>query len=163
MYGLVTPTGTKGSFSPGWCHQPRQKGHPLVWVGVTNRDKRVGPFIPDGATNRDKRGSFCPGWCLQPGQKTSVPPGPANRWTRDKSHILSRAQRQPGQMAWNKGMFCNSVCLTPQGINHANINNCKISQVYMTEPYKRELVANPYLLSEARPTTRQLLHLTPLA
>ena len=30
------------------------------------------------------------------------PAGPASLWTRDKSHILSRAQRQPGQMAWKK-------------------------------------------------------------
>ena len=29
----------------------------------------------------------------------------------------------------------------------------------MTEHYKRELVANPYLFSEALPATRQLLHL----
>ena len=29
----------------------------------------------------------------------------------------------------------------------------------MTEHYKRELVANPYLFYEARPVTRQLLHL----
>ena len=29
----------------------------------------------------------------------------------------------------------------------------------MTEHYKRELVANPYLFFEARPATRQLLHL----
>ena len=110
LSGLITPTGIKGSFSPGWCHQPGQKGHPLVQVGVTNRDKRVGLFIPGGGTNRDKRGSFCPGWCLQPGQKTSVPPpaGLASRWTRDKSHLLSRAQRQSGQMAWNKGLFCSS-------------------------------------------------------
>ena len=97
MSGLVTPTRTKGSFSPGWCHQPGQKGHPLVLVGVTNQDKRVGPFIPDGATNRDKRGSFCPRWCLQLGQKTSVSPvGPASRWTRDKRWLLFRVQRLVG-------------------------------------------------------------------
>ena len=29
----------------------------------------------------------------------------------------------------------------------------------MIEHYKRELEANPYLFSEARPATRQLLHL----
>ena len=69
------------------------------------------PFVPVGDTNRDKRGAFCPGWCLQPGQKAHVPPaGPASRCTRDKSHLLSRAQRLPGQMAWNKGLFCSSVC-----------------------------------------------------
>ena len=70
-----------------------------------------GPFVPVGATNRDKRPPFCLGWCLQPGQKAPVPPspaGPASRWTRDKSHLLSRAQRLPGQIAWNKGLFCSS-------------------------------------------------------
>src|SRR6185312_12045249 len=77
---------------------------PFVPVGNTNRDKRVlltptgikgvGPFVPGGATNRDKRGAFCPGWWLHPGQKAPVPPaGPASLWTRDKSHLLSRAQR----------------------------------------------------------------------
>ena len=67
-------------------------------------------FVPVGGTNRDKRGAFYPGWCLQPEQKAPVPPpaGPASRWTRNKSHILSRAQRQRGQMAWNKGLFCSS-------------------------------------------------------
>ena len=68
------------------------------------------PFVPVGGTNRDKRPPFCPGWCLQPGQKAPVPPaGPASRWTRDKSHILSRAQKLPGQMTWNKDLFCSSV------------------------------------------------------
>jgi len=89
------PTETKGSpFSSGWCYQLGQKSWP-----------------------------FCPGWSYQPGQKvllfqmvapsgtkSSCPPaGPASRWTRDKSHFLSRTQRQPGQMAWNKGLFCSSV------------------------------------------------------
>ena len=36
------------------------------------------------------------------------PAGVASRWTWDKSHLLSRAQRQPVQMAWNKGLFCSS-------------------------------------------------------
>ena len=81
LSGLVPPTGIKWSpFCPGWSHQPGQKG------------------------------TFCPGWYLQPGQKSHVSPaGPASLWTRDKSHILSRAQRQPEQMAWNKGLFCSSV------------------------------------------------------
>ena len=49
-------------------------------------------FVPIGDTNWDKRPPFCPGWCLQPGQKASVPSaGPASRWTRDKSYLLSRA------------------------------------------------------------------------
>src|SRR6185437_3297942 len=87
------------------------KGGTFVPVGGSNRDKRLrGPFVPVGTTNRDKRLPFCPGWCLQPGQKAPVPPaGPASRWTRDKSHLLSRAQRLPGQMARNKGLFYSSV------------------------------------------------------
>ena len=56
--------------------------------------------------------AFFAGWRHQPGQKAPVPPaGPASHWTRDKSHILSRAQRLPGQMAWNKGLFCSSVSI----------------------------------------------------
>ena len=79
------------------------------------------PFIPVGDTNRDKRGSFCPGWWIQPGQKAPVPPaGPASRWTRDKSHLLSRAQRLPGQMAWNKGLFCSSGRRRPSGARGAS-------------------------------------------
>ena len=67
-------------------------------------------FVPVGDTNRDKRGAFYPGWWLQPGQKAPVlPAGPASRWTRDKRHLLSQAQRLPGQMARNKGLFCSSV------------------------------------------------------
>ena len=82
----------------------------FVPVGGSNREKRPAqPFVPVGATNGDKRPPFCPGWCLQPGRKAPVPPGPASRWTRDKSHLLSRAQRLPGQMARNKGLFCSSV------------------------------------------------------
>ena len=89
MSGLVTPTGTKESFSPGWCHQPGQKGHPLVRVGVTNRDKRVGPFILDGATNRDKRESF-------------VPVGASNRDKRPLSPPLAGLTVGPG----TKAIFC---------------------------------------------------------
>src|SRR6185437_3969209 len=72
------------------------------------------PFVPVGGTNRDKRLPFCPGWCLKPGQKAPVPPaGPASRWTRDKSQLLSRAQRLPGQMARNKGLYFSifPICL----------------------------------------------------
>jgi len=37
------------------------------------------------------------------GTKGPRPPaGPASRWIRDKSHLLSRAQRLPEQMTWNK-------------------------------------------------------------
>ena len=44
------------------------------------------------------------------GTKGPCPPaGPASRWTRDKSHILSWAQRLPGQMACYKGLFCSSA------------------------------------------------------
>src|SRR6185312_16340597 len=74
--------GIRGAFCPGWWFQPGQKG----------------------------TRAFCPGWIHQPGQKAPVPPaGPASRWTWDKSHLLSRAQRLPGQMAWNKGLFCSSI------------------------------------------------------
>ena len=86
---------------------------PFVLVGGTNRDKRP-PFCPGWCLQSGQKATraFCPGWCLQPGQKTPVPPpaGPASRWTRDKSYLLSRAQRLPGQMAWNKDLFCSSDC-----------------------------------------------------
>ena len=50
---------------------------------------------------------FCPGWRHQPRQKGGpfIPVGGSNR---DKSYLLSRAQRLPGQMACNKGLFCSS-------------------------------------------------------
>ena len=89
-------------FGPGWYHQPGQKRYPLVQVGGTTRDKRVGPFVRVGATNRDKR-VFCPSWWLQPEQKApTLPACLASRWTRDKSLHLSRVQRQPGQMEGSK-------------------------------------------------------------
>ena len=84
------------------------------------------PFVPVGDTNRDKSGSFYPGLIHQPGQKAPLlsrlvdptgtkgpcpPAGPASRWTRDKRHLLSRAQSQPWQIAWNKDLFCSSVLL----------------------------------------------------
>jgi len=79
---------------------PSQEQQENKWAEWLGRGEREG----------DKgRKAFCPGWCLQPGQKAPVPPaGPASRWTRDKSHLLSRAQRLPGQMARNKGLFCSS-------------------------------------------------------
>jgi hypothetical protein len=94
------------SFVPvnGWTQDRCTSSVP---VGGSNRDKRCMSRLepPTGI----KRGSFCPGWCLQPGQNASVPSiGPASRWTRDKSYLLSRAQMQPGQMVWNKDMFCSS-------------------------------------------------------
>jgi hypothetical protein len=45
------------------------------------------------------------------------------------------------------------------GIYHEYINNYKISQVYTTKHYKRDLVANPYLFPDECLATRQLLHL----
>ena len=54
-----------------------------------------GPFVPGGATNRDKRGTFCPGWYLQPGQKAPVPPP------------LARLAFGPGTKA--------TYCLGPKG------------------------------------------------
>ena len=36
-----------------------------------------GPFVPVGATNRDKNPPFCPGWCLQPGQNSLAPLSPS--------------------------------------------------------------------------------------
>ena len=83
------------AFYPGWWFQPGQKG--------------TRAFVPVGSTNRDKMPPFCSGWWIQPGQKALAPLAyPASRWTRDKSHLLSRAQRLPGQMARNKGLFCSS-------------------------------------------------------
>ena len=108
--------GDKGpkAFCPGWRHQPGQKGGllsrlvtPTGWwpgtkgcAGLLSRlEPATGikghPFVPVGTSNRDK--------------KPLSPAGPASRWTRDKSHLLSRAQRLPGQMVWNKDLFCSSV------------------------------------------------------
>ena len=55
--------------------RPGQKGVPFC-PGSGKRDKKH-PFVPVGNTNRDKRGCqrhvpgapFCPGWCYQPEQK----------------------------------------------------------------------------------------------
>ena len=67
---------------------PSQEQQENKWAEWLGRGEREG----------DKgRKAFYPGWCLQPGQKAPVPPaGPASRWTRDKSHLLSRAQRLSG-------------------------------------------------------------------
>ena len=44
--------------------------HRQGWV----QEKRPAqPFVPVGATNRDKRPPFCPGWWLQPGQNSLAP------------------------------------------------------------------------------------------
>ena len=91
MSGLLPPTGTKGSpFSPGWCYQPGEKG----WA-----------FYPEWSHQPGQKGVILSRLVPPTGTKDICPPaGPASRWTRDKSHLLSRAQRQPEQMAWNKGM-----------------------------------------------------------
>ena len=40
---------THGIFSPGWCHQPGQKGPPAPrWAADT-----WSPLVPVGVTNRD--------------------------------------------------------------------------------------------------------------
>ena len=85
--------------------QEQQENKWAEWLGRGEREGDKGPK------------AFCPGWRHQPGQKAHVPPAsPASRWTRDKSHLLSRAQRLPGQMAWNKGLFCSS-CLSCKALH----------------------------------------------
>ena len=108
---LAGPAGGSGAFCPGWRHQLGQMGGLLSLLVDPTGTKGPRSLLswlepPTGI----KGPPFCPGWCLQPGQKAPVPPaGPASRWTRDKRHLLSRAQRLPGQMAWNKDLFCSSV------------------------------------------------------
>ena len=82
MSRLVVPTGTKGYAGLLSRLEPPTgtKGPHFVPVGVSNREKMPWP-----------------------------PADPASRWTRDKSHLLSRAQRLPGQMAWKEGLFCSSA------------------------------------------------------
>ena len=59
----------------------RAKNSKNKWAEWLGREER----------ERNKGGKeFCPGWCFQSGQKAPVL---ASRWTRDKSHLLSRAQR----------------------------------------------------------------------
>ena len=66
-----------------------------------NRKNKWAEWLGRGEREGDKGAKeFCPGWRYQPGQKAHVPlAGPASRWTRDKSHLLFRAQMLPGQMA----------------------------------------------------------------
>ena len=92
LSGLVPPTGMKRSpFCPGWCYQP---------VGVTNRDKKGWAFCPGWSHQPGQKGDFLSGLVPPTGTKCPCPPsGPASLWTRDKSHLLSLVQRQPGQMA----------------------------------------------------------------
>src|SRR6185369_12043470 len=89
--------GDKGrkAFCPGWRHQPGQKGGLLSRLVVPTGTKGYAGLLsrlvsPTGT------------------KRPLSPAGSASRWTRDKSHLLSRTQRQPGQMAWNKGLFCSS-------------------------------------------------------
>ena len=96
------------------CLEPRTARKQVSWMA------RAGKREGDKGVQ-----TFCPGWRYQPGPKKPLlsrlvaligtkgpclPAGPASRWTRDKSHLLSRAQRLPGQMTWNKGLFCSSGC-----------------------------------------------------
>ena len=88
-YDYGCNTTTEQAFVPGHLSRlPLGPGQKVAFVpGPTASQVSgggQGPFVPGGATNQDKRGS---------------PAGSASHWTRDKSHILSRAQRQPGQMA----------------------------------------------------------------
>ena len=96
-------------FVPG-AGSTRDKRLPFVPGGGSTRDKKAtGSFVSIGATTRDKKTPFLSRLVSTTGIKDLyLPAGPASRWTRDKSHLLSRVQRQPGQMAWNKGLFCSS-------------------------------------------------------
>ena len=67
MSRLVTPTGTKGSFYPGWCLQPGQKAHvpPLARLAV-------GPGI---------KATYCPG-----------PKGYRDKWPGTKAYSVEVEQ-----------------------------------------------------------------------
>ena len=60
-----------------------------------------GPFVPVGATNRDKRPPFCPGWCLQPGQNSLAPLSPSlSLYPSHSAHLfLLFLARQRGVLA----------------------------------------------------------------
>ena len=75
--------GDKGAmeFCPSWNHQPGQKDGLCSRLVAPIGTKRPCPPHPPR-----------PGYLLDPRQKPSLVPG----------------QRQPGQMAWNKGLFCSS-------------------------------------------------------
>ena len=52
-------------------------GQKVAFVPGPKEQGGQGPFVPGGATNRDKRPPFCPGWWLHPGQKAQpFYPGP---------------------------------------------------------------------------------------
>ena len=103
--------GDVGRFLSRALAPPGTKRLPFVPGGGSTRDKKAtGSFVSVGATTRDKKLLFLSRLVPTTGIKDlCLPAGPACRWTRDKSHILSRVQRQPGQMAWNKGLFCSSA------------------------------------------------------
>ena len=48
---------------------PLDPGQKVTFVPGPKEQGGQGPFVPGGATNRDKRPPFCPGWWLHPGQK----------------------------------------------------------------------------------------------
>ena len=106
LSGLELPTETKDPFYLGWSHQPGQKGVLISRLVLAPGTKCLEPFVPVGATNRDKRGSFCPGWCLQPGQKAPVPPlawlavGPGTKATYCPGPKSSR-DKWPGTKAYS--------------------------------------------------------------
>ena len=69
-------------------YQEGEVDHHLLSRAVVSTGIKGHPFIPVGGSNRDK--------------KPLSPAGPVSRWTRDKNHILFRAQKQPEQMVWKK-------------------------------------------------------------
>ena len=93
------------AFCPGWRHQPGQKGGLLSRLVAPTGTKCCAGLLSRLKPPTGIKGHPVP------------PAGPASRWTRDKSHLLSRAQRLPGQMVRNKGLFCSSDWLPT---NHAH-------------------------------------------
>ena len=88
--------GQKAPFCPGWWLHLGQKVHGLFCLGWSHHPRQKASFLSRLVSTTGIKDLY-------------LPAGPASRWTRDKSHLLSRVQRQPGQMAWNKGLFCSSV------------------------------------------------------
>ena len=103
--------GDKGSkeFCPGWRHQPGPKPTLLSLLDLLSR-----LVAPTGTK----------GCCHPPN-----PSGLASHWALDKSHLWSRAQRQAGQMAWTKGLFCSSVSSINQTIMTRNCTLTEVNQV----------------------------------
>jgi len=104
--------GDKGSkeFWPGWRHQPGPKPTLLSLLDLLSR-----LVAPTGTK----------GCCHPPN-----PSGLASHWALDKSHLWSRAQRQAGQMAWTKGLFCSSVSSINQTIMTRNCTLTEVNQVW---------------------------------